>query len=226
MAIRFRLVRWCWPGIQLATAATLLLSLASRANAEGKLYKPSFSCEKAALPAEKAICKNEVLSMLDNRLALVWRGYSSDFREESSAGVLKKEQAAWRAKRDQCQADVVCIDRHYRQRLDQLSGRSDKQPLAGRYTSKEGASMTLYPKADGNYIVYAVHSAPDARWVCSVDNVAIADGNRATITADEVLLVVEAGGKDTLVVNEGTGVSHWCGMGGSLAGVYARQLVD
>ncbi|MEO6678059.1 MAG: lysozyme inhibitor LprI family protein [Pseudomonas sp.] len=75
-------------------------------------------CTKAASVVEKTICASTPLYELDTQMGAAYRGLvkaSPHVQPE-----LKTAQRAWLKTRDQCDADVDCLDQRYRERLQSL----------------------------------------------------------------------------------------------------------
>jgi uncharacterized protein len=83
-------------------------------------HAASFDCEAKELkPDEKAICDNRALNDADVRMATTFE-LLSGLLAMGSRGTLQDEQTAWLKKRQDCQADTVCIKSAYEERLKQL----------------------------------------------------------------------------------------------------------
>ena len=94
----------------LLSAGTLLLvSLAGHA--------ASFDCAKATSVTEKAICADDWLSELDNKLSVAWKKVSG-----FDPVVMKSSQLRWLKLRDACGADASCLTARYSVRLAMLEG--------------------------------------------------------------------------------------------------------
>jgi uncharacterized protein len=76
----------------------------------------SFDCTKASTADEKAICANEVLSALDEKLAEAYKAGRSSAPFESDRKVLKYQQHEWIALRKGCVTDA-CIEKFTRDRI-------------------------------------------------------------------------------------------------------------
>jgi uncharacterized protein len=79
--------------------------------AVGPGHAASFDCAKAATPTEHAICDNPQLSSLDDQTAGLYYTLISGGAPQATASVdaVKKEQAAFVTKRDQCGANYNCL---------------------------------------------------------------------------------------------------------------------
>lgn len=77
-------------------------------------WAASFDCSKAATLVESAICRNTRLSLLDERLAVLYR------EALSRDALTRPEQIVWLKQRDQCR-DEACLIAAYERRIDSLS---------------------------------------------------------------------------------------------------------
>ena len=74
---------------------------------------PSFSCAKAKLPDEVAICRSPALSRLDQQMSSLYH----DITACSGMGVrgeMQDDQRAWIKARHACKANTACITKLYR----------------------------------------------------------------------------------------------------------------
>jgi uncharacterized protein len=99
-----------------------------------------FDCAKAATQTEKAICADQALSELDEKLAAAFR---SALASASDKDAVKNAQKAWLKRRNAC-ADAACLRQAYDARLDELGKKSApdadqdlKDALAKRETWRE-----------------------------------------------------------------------------------------
>jgi uncharacterized protein len=108
----------------------LLLLLAVNAPAAG----PSFDCKKVAAGSiEEMICKNAQLSVLDAKMAEVYKAASAKAANEQPP-VLKTEQRGWIKGRDECwKSDDKrgCVETEYIQRIAELQARYRLLPGKG-----------------------------------------------------------------------------------------------
>ena len=89
--------------------------------AAGGANAASFDCTKAATPTEHAICDNPQLSHLDDQTAGLYYTLISGGAPQATASVdaVKKQQAAFITKRNQCGANYNClIDAYTAQIMD------------------------------------------------------------------------------------------------------------
>ncbi|MFS2149862.1 lysozyme inhibitor LprI family protein [Rhizobium sp. Rhizsp42] len=99
----------------LFTAAALLLCCAGTGRAA------SFDCEAKELKAdERAICDNRSLNDADVKMVTTFE-LLSGLLAMGSRGTMQDEQTAWLKKRQDCVADVACIQAAYDERLKQLA---------------------------------------------------------------------------------------------------------
>jgi uncharacterized protein YecT (DUF1311 family) len=80
---------------------------------------PSFSCAKAVSRAERMICADSTLSMLDRDLALAYKR-THDAKDAERSRLLQAQLDWVRAKRNAC-TDAACLDTVYRDRIQELA---------------------------------------------------------------------------------------------------------
>ena len=86
---------------------------------------PSFDCEKASTPVEKAICSDAQLMQQDQQLAQLYKQAKID-KTEKAKQRLVATQRQWIKNRDRCAKSepehvVPCLQQQYKQRLGELS---------------------------------------------------------------------------------------------------------
>ena len=81
----------------------------------------SFSCAQAENSAEFAICNNEVLISLDEKLAAIYYMQKSKMSTTPQRQKISRDQSAWVQKRNQCSLDWACLEVLYEERLGQLN---------------------------------------------------------------------------------------------------------
>ena len=80
-------------------------------------------CSQARTPAERAICGNPTLKKLDTEMADAYHRVFANTQPNSPARkALIDAQRQWLKTRDACQADVACIKKAYRERIQALKG--------------------------------------------------------------------------------------------------------
>lgn len=84
-----------------------------------RVQAPSFDCAKASTFVETAICNTPILARLDGALGKNYREIRAADIGESARQALKDSQRTWLESRDLC-TDVSCIERSYRDRLDEV----------------------------------------------------------------------------------------------------------
>jgi uncharacterized protein len=82
-------------------------------------YAP-MDCEKASKPAEKTICSTYSLGQREARVATMY-GILMSLAAMGARGNIGDAQIAWIKKRDECEADVSCIESAYSTRIKELS---------------------------------------------------------------------------------------------------------
>ena len=78
------------------------------------IFAASFDCSKAGSPFEKAICSNQTLSSLDEKLA---DAYKNARASSQNPDQLKAEQINWIKSARACGTDAGCIESSYKARL-------------------------------------------------------------------------------------------------------------
>jgi Uncharacterized protein conserved in bacteria, putative lipoprotein len=152
----------------------------------------SFPCAKASTPTEKAICADQGLSKLDERVAASYREaltlLSGSSPEEGRAQVaLKVDQRGWLGERNACGADLSCLKTAHERRVTMLTFRPDPGAKsnadrpANRYVGRfdHGGFMSIAALAlrNGQLAVSVSGAEPTAgRWVCDFSGIGQVDG--------------------------------------------------
>jgi uncharacterized protein len=79
----------------------------------------SFDCTKASTQVEKLICSTSILGQLDIALSQNYRNIRASNIGDGARAALQTEQRDWMKQRNTC-TTVVCIERIYRSRLDEI----------------------------------------------------------------------------------------------------------
>jgi hypothetical protein len=135
----------------------------------------SFDCAKAQTWAEQALCNDETLGQLDERLDAAYRTAREAAKGDAAAlERLVSRQRAWLAERDGCKI-TPCLTRLYAQRLAELTG--------------TGGSPQDKPLEQGKIQESGPHFTIDAAYpVLPGDGPAVAEANRQIRgTVDEVV---------------------------------------
>lgn len=228
----------------LPTLSLLVLTLS--AHPPGVAPSParaaSFPCAKATTPTEKAICADQGLSKLDERLAAAYRSalnqLSGSSPEEGKAqAALKADQRAWLGERNGCGGDVSCLRAVQERRLAVLSFQPDPaapspaDSFVGRFDHRGVMTLAVLPLRDGRVAVSLSGAEPTSgRWVCDFSEVGrVGSDGRLTVGtpgAEGNGLVIESKGEagldipDTEANRAASG--NWCGMGGNVVLPYRR----
>jgi uncharacterized protein len=109
-----------------AAAAAFGIGFATIASA-GTVY-----CSAASKPAEFAICNSEDLQVLDGRVAELYKSQHATSASVLSQTALARDHHKWLASRNECRANLGCLEKYYRKRLSALedSEKSPKEPIA------------------------------------------------------------------------------------------------
>lgn len=83
----------------------------------------SFSCADAEKPAEFAVCNNENLLTLDERLGNVFTTAYVKATTAPQRQSVTREQNEWLKARNACGADFTCLNLRYREQINRLSQR-------------------------------------------------------------------------------------------------------
>ncbi len=81
----------------------------------------SFSCAQAHSRAEFAICNNEELLSLDEKLASMYDHRKSNLQTTPQRQQITREHSAWLRKRNNCNLDWSCLKDRYQERIRQLT---------------------------------------------------------------------------------------------------------
>ena len=100
---------------------TTLAALAATALVCGPASAASFKCAKARAADEKAICADRRLNDLDVELA-VRLDVVKHMVAMGQRGALMDDQQAWLRARRACNADRLCLQRRYGDRLEEVNG--------------------------------------------------------------------------------------------------------
>ncbi|MBX7135387.1 MAG: hypothetical protein K1X67_22180 [Fimbriimonadaceae bacterium] len=92
-------------------ALLVLMALSGPASAA------SFDCSQARTEAEHAVCSDDELSVLDEKMAALVRKLAT---ESSNPAELRNSQIEWARSAEQCGGDVECLKASYVRRIQQL----------------------------------------------------------------------------------------------------------
>lgn len=81
----------------------------------------SFSCASAQTSTEFAICNNEDLLTLDEKLAAVFYNRKSNLQTTPQRQKISRDQNAWKQLRNRCKLDWTCLKLRYNERIQALS---------------------------------------------------------------------------------------------------------
>lgn len=77
----------------------------------------SFSCSRAEVPSEMAICNNENLLMKDERVAGLYADAFVKATQTDNANSLTVQHSTWLKRRNACKADFNCLEKRYDERI-------------------------------------------------------------------------------------------------------------
>lgn len=84
----------------------------------------SFSCETADQTAEFAICNDENLLLLDEKLGEIFARKYVNASTSPQRQAVTREQTSWLQKRNACGDDFTCLTLRYRERIRELQSRA------------------------------------------------------------------------------------------------------
>lgn len=202
----------------------------------------SFPCAKASTPTEKAICADQGLSKLDERLSAAYRegikqlsGGSPEETKPLSA--VKADQRAWLSERNACGADSACLRTAYERRVAVLTFNPDPgapspaDRFVGMFDHEGFMGIAAMALRDGRVAVSVSGAEPTtAKWVCDFAGIGQLDKAGkllvGTPDAEGNGLILEAKGPSTVEIPRHpanrAASSNWCGMNGTFMLTYTR----
>ena len=81
----------------------------------------SFDCTQAQTSSEYAICNNEVLLTLDEKLAAIYYNRKTGIDTAPQTRQISEDHTAWVEKRNLCDLDWTCRETSYINRIAQLN---------------------------------------------------------------------------------------------------------
>jgi len=132
----------------LAAALGLALTLTLFCTTAFAQQKPSFDCNKAATPTEKAICSNANLAELDNKLAKIYSETLSKAKNSDEKKNMQEKQKEWLKKRNSCSSDIQCLKKSYESRILVPVGYSLFDELRGDLNGNGADDLVLTIKAN------------------------------------------------------------------------------
>ncbi|SFI96047.1 lysozyme inhibitor LprI family protein [Caulobacter sp. UNC279MFTsu5.1] len=146
----------CWAGV-----AALIFLAAPEAT-----WSASFDCAKAGAPTEKAICKDAVVSKLDEQVAAAFKAAQGLWPAGNWSTFIRNEQRGWLKDRNAiCKADIACLRQDYQRRLTFLTHPSLK--WMGRYVAgrcpDDGVYLDVTPGYPDAGIDVELYICPDPK---------------------------------------------------------------
>ena len=190
--------------------------------------QPSFDCQKASSPSEKAICASATLSHLDLRLGRMWRKLLEHFDlDDGQTAQIRSDQKAWLVRRNECKQDSNCLGMLYKDRLSALDGSDPAHRFSGQYEVKSFGGLTLYPIGPSYLVMIQTAQPVDARWVCQLNGEAKPNGDDLEITVGDSVFHAHLRDGATLIIpnDESTrdAAGNYCGFNGIFAETYHRK---
>lgn len=81
----------------------------------------SFSCARAQLPSELAICNDEELIVLDEELSALFADIRISVANTNRVRTFAKSHEQWLRERNQCAQDFQCLRESYRNRIKEIT---------------------------------------------------------------------------------------------------------
>ncbi len=236
MPSRFTAIRIRAAGVKILVCAGMILwsaglILSSPANADDGA--PSFSCARAATPAEHAICDTPGLGWYDRQLAKSWAVTLARVGKAGEAA-LKADQKAFLKTRDACvRSDDVynCMTEAYLGRIRQLTEHFDDLPFAvGTYAGETGrVDLVRYPDRS---VALTIMTVGGGDHTCTFEtDTAKADPKGAIHWSEKpdpsyreacTITGTTRGGTLTIAA-EGDGCTWYCGMRAELSGSFTAR---
>lgn len=80
----------------------------------------SFSCANAQIPSELAICNNEDLLVMDEKVASLFAEIRTTIENNAQVQEISEKHSNWLRKRNACRVNFGCLKRQYRTRIRSL----------------------------------------------------------------------------------------------------------
>jgi len=166
----------------------------------------SFDCNKASSFAEKVVCSDSRLTVMDDELG---RLYKAALASAPKNEALHAEQKAWQAARYRCK-DSDCIMQAYTDRIAALKGGAGAG-VTGTYTMQGGEVRVQQANGKMRFFVSATHAAN----VGEVSGEAPLAGDAASYADkdNDCALAFKFSGETLAVIQDGT-----CGVGLNVSG--------
>jgi uncharacterized protein len=81
----------------------------------------SFDCSQAQISSEYAICNNEILLPLDEKLAAIYYNRKTSVATTPQGLQISQDHTAWMEKRNGYDLDWTCLETSYIKRIEQLN---------------------------------------------------------------------------------------------------------
>ncbi len=80
-------------------------------------FAQSFSCSRALIPSEMAICNNENLLLKDEWVGEKIGEALANAESFETTELIARDHARWLSSRNQCSNDFACLEKKYDQRI-------------------------------------------------------------------------------------------------------------
>ena len=89
------------------------------------VFAASFDCKKAQSETEKAVCEHRILNDADVKMATTYQ-ILRRLVPMGMRSIIQNEQVKWLELRDQCQANLQCLNHVYQMRQQKLEIHLDR----------------------------------------------------------------------------------------------------
>jgi hypothetical protein len=171
----------------------------------------------------------EDLGRVERSVATLHDAYLQAFLNASDKAKIQNDQARWSSTLEICQKKLPCLIRMNRAREQLLNGKSPSMPNAGFFDGA-GGDIVLYPIESEYVAQIRTADATAARWTCQASGVAKKAAKHLRFSTSEgaQALNVWMSGRQKLeilaVENSSAVTKNFCGINGSFAGVFKREL--
>ena len=84
-------------------------------------YAQSFSCSRAQIPSEMAICNNENLLLKDEKVGELVGDALATAENAEIAQLIARDHARWLSSRNACTNNFDCLEKKYDQRIKTIN---------------------------------------------------------------------------------------------------------
>jgi uncharacterized protein len=171
----------------------------------------------------------EDLGRVERSVATLHDAYLQAFLSTSDKAKVRNEQALWVSTLQSCNKKLLCLIRMNHAREQRLLGKSAAMPNAGFFDGA-GGDIVLYPIGLEYVAQIRTAEAAAARWTCQASGVAKKAAKHLRFSTGEGALALSMwmNGRQNLEIRASENLSaltkKFCGINGSFAGVFKRDL--